>query len=56
LSYGLQPVSLILTGALLQTMGAVTTVVILFVPQVALAIAATLHSSLTSRPRPLVQT
>jgi MFS family permease len=56
LSYGLQPVSLILTGALLQATGAVTTVVILFVPQVALAVAATLHSALTSRPHPLAQT
>lgn len=43
---GGQPVSLALTGALLEGVGAVATVLILFVPQLALAIAATLHPAL----------
>jgi MFS family permease len=49
LSYGLQPLSLLLTGALLEWTGAFTTVVVLFVPQVLLAIAATLQPALRSR-------
>jgi hypothetical protein len=46
LSYGLQPLSLLLTGVLLERTGAVTTVVALFVPQLLLALMATLHPAL----------
>jgi MFS family permease len=49
LSYGLQPLSLLLTGVLLERTGAVTTVVVLFLPQVVLAVAATLQPALASR-------
>ena len=49
LSYGLQPLSLLLTGALLEWTGASTTVVVLFLPQVLLAIGASLQPALRSR-------
>jgi predicted MFS family arabinose efflux permease len=42
LSFGLQPISLVLTGALLQQTGPQTTIVVLFAPQLILALAATL--------------
>jgi hypothetical protein len=43
IAFGSQPLGLILTGALLQVIGPVATVVVLFVPQFILAIAATLN-------------
>jgi MFS family permease len=49
LSYGLQPLSLVLTGALLEWSGAFTTVAVLFLPQVLLAIGASLQPGLRSR-------
>lgn len=49
LSYGLQPLSLLLTGVLLEWTGAFTTVVVLFVPQLLLAVAASLQPALRSR-------
>jgi MFS family permease len=48
LGYGLQPLSLLLTGALLERTGGVTTVLILFVPQIVLALAATLQPALAA--------
>ncbi len=48
-SYGLQPLSLLLTGALLEWTGAFTTVVVLFLPQILLATVATLQPALRSR-------
>jgi MFS family permease len=45
LSFGLQPLSLLLTGALLEQTGATTTIVVLFVPQIVLALAAQLRFS-----------
>ena len=47
-AYGGEPVSLAVTGALLQTVGAVAAVLILFVPQFALAVLASLSRSLRS--------
>jgi predicted MFS family arabinose efflux permease len=46
ISYGVQPLSLALTGALLEGIGPAATVWVLFVPQVALAIIAMLNGSL----------
>ncbi len=43
IAFGSQPLGLILTGALLQAIGPVATVVVLFVPQFILAVAATLN-------------
>ncbi len=49
--FGCQSVGLLLTGVLLQAIGPVLTVVLLFVPQVILALAATLHKPLRTAPR-----
>jgi len=49
--FGCQSVGLLLTGVLLQAMGPVLTVLLLFVPQFILALAATLHKPLRSAPR-----
>jgi len=49
--FGCQSVGLLLTGVLLQALGPVLTVLILFVPQFILALAATLHQPLRNTPR-----
>src|SRR6266699_5868683 len=49
--FGCQSVGLLLTGVLLQAIGPVLTVLLLFVPQVILALAATLHQPLRNTPR-----
>src|SRR6266566_1668526 len=49
--FGCQSVGLLLTGVLLQAIGPVLTVLLLFVPQVILALAATLHKPLRNAPR-----
>ena len=49
--FGSESVGLLLTGVLLQAVGPVLTVLILFVPQVVLAAAATLHKQLRNAPR-----
>jgi MFS family permease len=49
--FGCQSVGLLLTGVLLQAIGPVLTVLILFVPQFILALAATLHQPLRNTPR-----
>jgi len=49
--FGCQSVGLLLTGVLLQASGPVLTVLLLFVPQVILALAATLHQPLRNAPR-----
>ncbi len=54
IAFGVQPASLALTGALIEWTGPVATVLILFVPQVALAAAATLNGPLR-RARPSVE-
>jgi len=41
---GLEPLSIVLTGVLLQHFGGVTTIIIVFVPQVVLAALTTLNS------------
>ena len=46
-----QSVGLLLTGVLLQAIGPVFTVLVLFVPQFVLALAATLHRHLRHAPR-----
>lgn len=46
ITYGVQPLSLALTGALLEATGPVAAVLLLFVPQIGLAIAAMMHGSL----------
>ncbi len=51
LSYGVQPASLALTGALLELTGVAATVLILFIPQLGLAVAATVNGHLR-RARP----
>lgn len=54
IAFGVQPASLALTGALLEGLGPVATVLILFVPQVALAVAAMLNGPLR-RARPYAE-
>ncbi len=54
IAFGVQPASLALTGALIEWTGPVATVLILFVPQVALAAAATLNGPLR-RAHPSVE-
>lgn len=49
--FGCQSIGLLLTGVLLQVLGPVFTVLLLFVPQVVLALAATLHKPLRNAPR-----
>src|SRR5947209_7154218 len=49
--FGSQSAGLLLTGVLLQAIGPVLTVLVLFIPQLALAIAATLHKDLRHTPR-----
>ena len=49
--FGSQAVGLLLTGALLQAIGPVLTVLLLFIPQLLLALAATLHRQLRDAPR-----
>jgi MFS family permease len=49
--FGCQSVGLLLTGVLLQAIGPVLTVLILFVPQFILALAATLDQPLRNTPR-----
>lgn len=49
--FGCQSVGLLLTGVLLQTIGPVLTVLLLFVPQFILALAATFYKPLRSPPR-----
>ena len=46
-----QSVGLLLTGVLLQAIGPVFTVLVLFVPQFVLALAATLHRHLRHAPK-----
>jgi hypothetical protein len=43
LAVGSQPLGLMITGVLLQTMGPIPTVLVLFVPQLVLCVAATLN-------------
>jgi MFS family permease len=52
ITFGSQPLGLILTGVLLQAIGAVPTVLLLFVPQLVLSIAATLNGHVR-RARPI---
>jgi predicted MFS family arabinose efflux permease len=54
LAFGVQPLSLALTGALLQAVGPVATAWIIMAPQVALALAATLYRPLR-QARPLAE-
>jgi MFS family permease len=49
--FGSQSVGLLLTGVLLQAIGPVLTVLLLFIPQFVLALAATLHRQLRDAPR-----
>lgn len=46
IAFGIEPISMALTGALLQLFGPVTTLLIIFTPQVGLAIVATLNPHL----------
>lgn len=50
LSYGCQPVGLALTGFLIQWLGPIWTVVVLFVPQGCIALVATLYRPLRDAP------
>src|SRR5262249_2484176 len=43
ITFGSQPLGLVLTGVLLQTIGAIPTVLVLFVPQLVLSIAVTFN-------------
>lgn len=52
IAFGVQPLSLALTGLLLQALHPVATVVLLFVPQLALAVAATFNRSLRNATAP----
>jgi len=51
IAFGSQPLGLILTGALLQAIGPIATVVVLFVPQIILAVAATLNPGVRNARR-----
>lgn len=50
IAFGSQPLGLILTGVLLQSIGAVPTVLVLFAPQLVLALAATLNRQVRGAP------
>ncbi len=50
IAFGAQPVGLALTGILLQAIGPIPTVLVLFVPQLALAIAVTLNKYVRHAP------
>jgi hypothetical protein len=50
IAFGGEPISLAMTGVLVQLFGPVTAIVILMVPQLALAIVATLHRDLRRMP------
>jgi hypothetical protein len=54
IAFGSQPIGLALTGALLQVMGPIHTVIVLFIPQLFLAIAVTLNPHVRNAP-PLAQ-
>ena len=54
IAFGSQPIGLALTGALLQVMGPVPTVIVLLLPQLFLAIAVTLNPHVRNAP-PLAQ-
>ncbi|HEX6799151.1 MAG TPA: MFS transporter [Ktedonobacterales bacterium] len=56
IAFGVQPISLALTGLLLQVLHPVATVWLLFVPQVVLAVAATLSRSLRGAVAPQAAT
>lgn len=49
--FGSQSIGLLLTGVLLQAVGPVLTVLLLFIPQFILSLAATLHKPLRNTPR-----
>jgi hypothetical protein len=48
--FGSQSIGLLLTGVLLQAIGPIFTVLVLFVPQFGLALAAALHKHLRDAP------
>jgi len=50
IAFGAQPLGLALTGILLQAIGPIPTVLVLFVPQLALAIAVTLNKYVRHAP------
>jgi MFS family permease len=50
IAFGTQPIGLALTGLLLQTLGPIPTVLVLFMPQLALAIAVTLNKYVRHAP------
>ena len=50
IAFGTQPIGLALTGVLLQAIGPIPTVLVLFVPQLALAIAVTLNRHVRHAP------
>ncbi len=48
IAFGSRPIGIGLTGLLLQGLGPVATVLVLFIPQVLLALAVTLHPQMRS--------
>ncbi|HEY4383589.1 MAG TPA: hypothetical protein VGN34_03810, partial [Ktedonobacteraceae bacterium] len=50
ISFGGQPIGLAITGALIQAIGAIPTVYVLFIPQLLLAIAVTFNKSMRHAP------
>ena len=55
IAFGGQPVGMAITGALIQTIGAVPTVFVLFVPQLLLAIAVTVNKAMREAPSMEIQ-
>ena len=49
--FGCQSIGLLLTGVLLQVVGPILSVLLLFVPQFILSLAATFHKPLRNTPR-----
>ena len=52
IAFGSQPIGIALTGLLIQAIGPILTVVVLFIPQFVLSIAATFNSELRNAGSP----
>ena len=50
IAFGGQPIGMAITGALIQAIGAVPTVLVLFVPQLLLAVAVTFNKAVRQAP------
>ncbi|MBA2287808.1 MAG: hypothetical protein H0W02_20225 [Ktedonobacteraceae bacterium] len=51
IAFGSRPIGIGLTGLLLQVLGPITTVLVLFIPQILLALAVTVHPQMRTSSR-----